>query len=164
MSLAGFVAGFDFEGVGELIMERVVSSGCDTLEKLRAVEAADLAQLWGIGTIPAETIVQGLKDAKEEIDKVLSSGVISIAPPPPEESQKLRGLSFCFTGELKTMKRSAAEEKIKALGALAKSSVVKGLSYLVTNDTESGSAKNKKAKELGVSIINEEQFLAILEA
>jgi DNA ligase (NAD+) len=162
MSLAGFVAGFDFEGVGELIMERVVSSGCNTLEKLRAAEAADLAQLWGIGTITAETIVRGLEDAKEEMDKVLASGVISIAPPPPEETQKLRGLSFCFTGELKTMKRSAAEEQIKALGASAKSSVVKGLSYLVTNDTESGSAKNKKAGELGIPIINEEQFLAML--
>ncbi|MDR2143714.1 MAG: NAD-dependent DNA ligase LigA [Treponema sp.] len=162
MSLAGFVAGFDFEGVGELIMERVVSSGRDTLEKLRTAEAADLAQLWGIGTITAETIVQGLKDAKEEMDKVLSSGVISIAPPSGEK-QKLRGLSFCFTGELKTMKRSAAEEKIKALGASAKSSVVKDLSYLVTNDTESGSAKNKKAGELGIPIINEEQFLALLE-
>ncbi|MDR0587086.1 MAG: NAD-dependent DNA ligase LigA [Treponema sp.] len=162
MSLAGFVAGFDFEGVGELIMERVVSSGRDTLEKLRAAAAPDLAALWGIGDITAETIVQGLKDAKEEMDRVLSSGVISIAPPPPEETQKLRGLSFCFTGELKTMKRSAAEEKIKALGASAKSSVVKGLSYLVTNDTESGSAKNKKARELGIPIINEEQFLALL--
>ncbi|MDR0403669.1 MAG: NAD-dependent DNA ligase LigA [Treponema sp.] len=163
LSLAGFVAGFDFEGVGELIMERVVSSGRDTLEKLRAAQAPDLALLWGIGDISAETIVQGIKDAKEEMDKVLAAGIVAIAPPPPEETQRFRGLSFCFTGELKTMKRSAAEEKIKALGASAKSSVVKGLSYLVTNDAESGSAKNKKAKELGVPIINEEQFLSMFE-
>jgi DNA ligase (NAD+) len=160
MSLAGFVAGFDFEGVGELIMERAVSSGYDTLEKLRAAGPPDLAALWGIGDITAETIVQGLKDAKEEMDKVLSAGIISIAA--PRNDLPLAGLSFCFTGELKTMKRSAAEEKIKALGASAKSSVVKGLSYLVTNDPESGSAKNKKAGELGIPILSEEQFLAML--
>jgi DNA ligase (NAD+) len=96
------------------------------------------------------------------MDTVLSTGVIAIASP-REEDLVLRGQSFCFTGELRTMKRSAAEEKIKALGASAKSSVVKGLSYLVTNDVESGSAKNKKAQELGIPIINEEQFLAMLD-
>ena len=60
------------------------------------------------------------------------------------------------------MKRSQAEEQIKLLGAQAKPSVVKDLSYLVTNDPLSGSAKNKKARELGIPIIDEEQFLALL--
>jgi DNA ligase (NAD+) len=142
-------------------MERVVSAGYDTLEKLRAAAAPDLAALWGIGDITAETIVRGLRDVQEEMDKVLSTGIIGIAP--PRNDLPLAGLSFCFTGELKTMKRSAAEEKIKALGASAKSSVVKGLSYLVTNDPESGSSKNKKAGELGVPIINEEQFLSMID-
>jgi DNA ligase (NAD+) len=96
------------------------------------------------------------------MDAVLAKGVISIAPPPPEETQPMRGLSFCFTGELASMKRNEAEEKIKARGASAKSTVVKGLSYLVTNDPGSGSAKNKKARGLGVPIINEDEFLALL--
>ena len=61
------------------------------------------------------------------------------------------------------MKRNLAEEKIKALGGSVKSSVVKDLAFLVTNDPESGSAKNKKAHELGVKIIDEEGFLALLE-
>jgi BRCT domain type II-containing protein len=60
------------------------------------------------------------------------------------------------------MKRSAAEEKVKLLGGSAKATVVKGLSYLVTNDTTSGSSKNKKAQDLGIPIINEEQFLEIV--
>jgi len=96
------------------------------------------------------------------MDKVLSAGIISIALPPKNEDVPLKGLSFCFTGELKTMKRSQAEEKVKALGAIVKSSVVKDLSYLVTNDPESGSAKNKKALELGVKIINEEGFIKLV--
>jgi DNA ligase (NAD+) len=61
------------------------------------------------------------------------------------------------------MKRGQAEERVKALGGSVKSSVVKDLSYLVTNDPESGSAKNQKARSLAVPIINEEQFLALLE-
>jgi BRCT domain type II-containing protein len=61
------------------------------------------------------------------------------------------------------MKRSEAEEKIKALGAQAKSSVVRDLSFLVTNDPGSGSSKNQKARELGIPVINEEQFLELLE-
>jgi DNA ligase (NAD+) len=162
LPLEVFVAGFDFEGVGEHILERAVSAGYNTLEKLRAAEVPDLAAIWGIGGITAETIVQGLKDAAEEMEKVLAAGIISIAPPPREEDQPLRGLSFCFTGEMRTMKRSAAEEKVKALGGSSKSSVGKDLSYLVTNDTESGSAKNKKARDLGIPIINEDEFLALV--
>jgi DNA ligase (NAD+) len=97
------------------------------------------------------------------MDAALATGIISIAAPPPEESQPLRGLSFCFTGELVSMKRNEAEDRIKSLGASAKASVVKGLSYLVTNDPGSGSGKNTKARELGISIIDEKAFLALLE-
>jgi DNA ligase (NAD+) len=162
LSLAAFVAGFDLEGVGELIMEKAVSSGFDTLEKLRAAGVEELAAVYGLGEITARTIAEGLKECAGEMDKVLAAGVISIAPPPPANAVPLKGLSFCFTGELRSIKRNMAEEKVKALGGSAKSSVVKDLSYLVTNDPESGSAKNKKALELGVKIINEEEFLALL--
>jgi DNA ligase (NAD+) len=162
LSLSAFVAGFDFEGVGELIMEKLVSSGFDTLEKLRSASSAEFANVYGLGEITARTITLGLKECTAEMDAVLSSGIISIARPPSAEEVPLKGFSFCFTGELKSIKRNLAEERVKALGASVKSSVVKGLSYLVTNDTESGSAKNKKALELGTKIIDEEEFLGLI--
>jgi len=162
LSLSVFVAGFDFEGVAETTMDKVASAGFNTLEKLRKASAEDLAGVYGLGEITANIIVDGIAETAAEMDNVLSTGVISIAPPPLQESQPMRGLSFCFTGELSSMKRNQAEEKIKALGASAKSAVVKGLSYLVTNDPESGSSKNKKARELGIPIINEEDFLKLL--
>ena len=164
LSLAVFVAGFDLEGVAETTVDKVVSAGFDTLEKLRKAKAEDLANVYGLGEITANVIVDGLAETAVEMDEVLAKDVISIAPPPAEGAQPMRGLSFCFTGELNSMKRPQAEEKIKALGASAKSTVVKGLSYLVTNDPGSGSAKNKKARELGVLIINEDEFLALLAA
>jgi DNA ligase (NAD+) len=162
LSLSVFVAGFDLEGVAETTMDKVASAGFNTLEKLRQASVEDLSGVYGLGEITAKIIADGLTETAAEMDAVLAAGVISIAPPPDEESRPMRGLSFCFTGELASMKRNEAEERIKALGASAKSSVVKGLSYLVTNDPGSGSAKNKKARELGVLIINEEEFLALI--
>jgi DNA ligase (NAD+) len=162
LSLAAFVAGFDFEGVGETIMEKVAAAGFNTLEKLRAAPVEDLAAVYGLGEITARTIVEGLAETAAEMDAVLAAGVISVAPPPAGAALALQGLSFCFTGELASMKRGEAEEKIRALGASAKSSVVKDLSFLVTNDPESGSGKNKKARELGIAIIDEKTFRSIL--
>ena len=164
LSLAVFVAGFDFEGIAETTMEKIAAAGFDTLEKIRSASVADLASVYGLGEITASVIIDGLKECAAEIDSVLKTGIITIAPPPSEESQPLRGQSFCFTGELKSMKRGEAEEKIKSLGAQSKSSVVKGLTYLVTNDPASGSSKNKKARELGIKIINEDEFLALLNS
>jgi len=162
LSLAVFTAGFDMEGVAETTMEKIAAAGFDTLEKLRTASVADLAAVYGLGEITASVITDGLKECAAEMEEVLKNGIITIAPPPSEESQPMRGLSFCFTGELKSMKRGEAEEKIKSLGAQSKSSVVKGLSYLVTNDPSSGSSKNKKARELGIKIIDEDEFLALL--
>jgi len=161
LSLAVFVAGFDLEGVAETTMEKVGIAGFDTMEKLRGASTEELAEVHGLGEITAGVIVEGLKETANAMDAVLATGIISIAAPPPE-TLPLRGFSFCFTGELSSMKRTQAEEKIRALGASAKPSVVKGLSFLVTNDPESGSSKNKKANSLGIPIIDEERFLAIL--
>jgi DNA ligase (NAD+) len=162
LSLAAFTAGFDFEGVGETIMEKVVLAGFNTLEKLRAASVEDLEAVYGLGEITARTIVEGLRETAAEMDEVLNQGILSIAPPPAEDTQPLRGLSFCFTGELAAMKRAEAEERVKALGASAKASVVKDLSFLVTNDPASGSGKNTKARSLGIPLIDEAAFLGIL--
>jgi DNA ligase (NAD+) len=160
--LSYFVAGFDFDSVGRTIMEKVVSTGFNTLELLRAASLDDLTAIYGIGQSTARTLMEGLIETFDEMNEVLALDIISIALPPNPDAMPLKGLSFCFTGELHHIKRSEAEERVKALGAMAKSSVVKGLSYLVTNDTGSGSAKNKKAQELGIPIIDEAEFLIIL--
>jgi NAD-dependent DNA ligase len=74
----------------------------------------------------------------------------------------LDGISFCFTGSMVTQSRSEAKQKVENLGGSVKSSVSKKLSYLVTNDTTSGTSKNVKAQSLGVQIIDETQFNNIL--
>lgn len=161
VSLAQFVAGLDIEGVGELVAEKAAAAGFDTLDKLRAARPEDLAAIDGFGDILANTLVGGLQALAPEIDALAESGAVRIRP--PAAAGPLAGKSFCFTGELSTLKRSQAEARVKARGGSVKSSVTKDLSYLVTNDPESGSDKNRKARAFGVPVIGEEEFLALVE-
>jgi DNA ligase (NAD+) len=160
VSLSEFIAGFDIDGIGELIAEKAALAGFDTLEKLRAAKVEELAAVDGLAEITARTIVEGLASLGGEMDALLATGAIRIRA--PASGGPLMGKSFCFTGELKSMKRPEAEALVKGLGGTAKPSVTKGLSYLVTNDPGSGSEKNKKAASYGVSVIGEDEFLALV--
>lgn len=161
MSLQTFLAGFDIEGFGETMAENLINSGFDTLEKVLAASEESIAACYGFAEITARTICEGLKEYGEEMKALVESGTITLKE---TGGGKLSGKSFCFTGELKTMKRQDAEKLVKEAGGSAKSSVTKDLSYLVTNDTESGSSKNVKAQKLGIPIINEEQFLELVNS
>lgn len=69
--------------------------------------------------------------------------------------------SVCFTGKLENFSRKEAAAFAEKHGFTVLSGVSKDLSYLVTNDKDSGSSKNKKAAQLGVKVINEEEFIAL---
>ena len=75
-------------------------------------------------------------------------------------SGALSGKSFVFTGELSSMKRSEAEARVRALGGTAAATVSSKTDYLVAG--EGGGSKLRKARELGVSVIDEEAFLRML--
>lgn len=162
ITLPQFIAGFDIDGIGEVMVEKLEEAGFDTIEKLFAASEKDFANVYQFGEILSHTLVLYLNALKPEMQKLLDSGKIKIRKKADTEAP-LKNLSFCFTGELTTMKRSEAEAKVKEKGGSAKSSVVKGLSYLVTNTPHSGSSKNKKAQELGIAIITEEEFIKLLE-
>lgn len=158
MNLATFIAGFDIEGFGETLAEKIVAAGFDSLQKMLDATEDQIAAVYGFAEITAHTIVAGLKENAEEMRK-LADGIIEIEQ---AGGGKLSGKSFCFTGELVTMKRADAEQLVKKNGGQTKSSVTKDLSYLVTNDTSSGSSKNQKAAKFGIPIINEEEFLKMV--
>jgi len=160
IGLARFVAGLDIEGIGELNAEKAVAAGFDSLEKLRTAEVPELATVDGLGEITAGIIVGGLAELSREIDELLATGAVRLTS--GAGAGPLAGKSFCFTGELGSMKRPQAEELVRSLGGQPKSSVTKGLSYLVTNDPGSGSEKNKKAASFGVAIIGEPEFLKMV--
>ncbi|MCR5495664.1 MAG: NAD-dependent DNA ligase LigA [Treponema sp.] len=159
MSLATFVAAFDIEGIGETTVEKLVASGFNSLEKLLNMKEEEASSVYGFAEIMAKIAVEGLLENAEEM-RSLSSSYIDIIQ---SQEGKLSGKSFCFTGELRTMKRADAEALVKKLGAAAKSSVTKDLSYLVTNDVSSGSSKNQKAAKFGIPVIDEEEFLKLIK-
>ena len=156
LSLASFVAGFDIEGLGAAMVQKLLDAGFNTLDKLLSASEEDIAGVYGFAEITAKTLVRGLEENRDEMLSLVNGGIIQI-----EEASggALSGKSFCFTGELRTMKRADAEAMVKKAGGSCKSSVTKDLSYLVTNDTSSGSSKNVKAAKYGVTIINEDEFL-----
>ncbi|MDR0410191.1 MAG: NAD-dependent DNA ligase LigA [Spirochaetaceae bacterium] len=158
LSLADFIAGFDIEGVGSQIMEYVTQAGYNSLEKLREADVEALSGIFRMGELTARAIINGLKETADDMDATLKTGFITITD---GESLPLAGKSFCFTGELKTMKRADAEARVKALGGLVKSAVIQSLDYLVTNEAAGSSTKSRKAEKLGIPCINEEEFLKL---
>jgi len=157
--LARFVAGFNIEGVAELIMAKAVDAGFDTLEKLMGATADELAGVPGIGEITGATIVGGLAQLRGEMEAALAEGSVKIRA---AAAGVLSGVSFCFTGTLNSMPRKEAEELVRKRGGSSRSAVTKDLTYLVTNSPESASGKAKKARDFGISILTEEEFLALV--
>lgn len=160
ISLSKFIAGFDIEGVGEVVVDSLIAGGFNSLEKILGAREEEIASVYRFAEITARTLVSGLRECESEIRDLVENGVLDIVE---SVAGKFTGKSFCFTGELNTMKRADAQNLVKENGGAVKSSVVKGLSYLVTNDTSSGSSKNRKAAELGIPVINEQQFLELLK-
>jgi len=161
LSTARFVAGFDIEHVGELVMQKVVSAGFTTLESIRDADAEELASVDGIGASTAETIISGVRELYPLMQRVLETGAVRLQQ--PRQDAPLLGRSFCFTGTLNSMKRSEAEQIVQQLGGIVKNNVTHDLAFVVTNDPESGSAKNRKARELDIAVISEQEFLRMVQ-
>ena len=117
----------------------------------------DLLKTPNIGEKTAEQIMQGLILRNELIRDLEAVLIIK----EPNAGGFLQGKSFCITGEL-SQPRKAVEKMILDAGGVAKSSVTKTLSYLVTNDSSTGSGKMKKAQKYGVSVINEQDLYNLL--
>ena len=81
-----------------------------------------------------------------------------------ESAQSLLDKTFVITGTVEHFaNRKELKEKIESLGGKVTGSVSKKTDYLINNDTMSSSSKNKKAKELGIPVITEEQFLSMID-
>ncbi len=165
VSLSDFIAGFDIEGIGVLMADKLIAAGIDTLDKLFAASPSDFEKIDGFAEITARSLYEGLRVVEKDMRELAEQGYVRILPAARssgEEAAGVAGKSFCFTGELESIKRSEAEKLVRAAGGTVKSSVTKDLDYLVTNDPTSGSEKNRKAQEFSIPVIDETQFLALL--
>ena len=124
----------------------------------------ELAAIDRVGDVIAESFVTYFQDEgkRERFFNLLSELVIVQEERADEEQQTLKGKVFVITGSLSHFSnRTELKELIESRGGKVTGRVTGKTDYLINNDTASGSSKNKKAKELGVAIISEEEFLTL---
>ncbi len=133
-----------------------------TLEKLRGASKEQLMAVNGIGEVVADSAVEWFADKKHRhmVDDLLEAGV-KVQKTERPAAAPWQGLAFVFTGTMESMTRDEAKDKARALGADVSESVSKKTAYVVAGP-EAGS-KLDKAKKLGVKVLNEAAFLAMLK-
>jgi DNA ligase (NAD+) len=134
-----------------------------TLDALMAAKAEDLGAVRDVGPVVAESVAGFFR--QESVLRLLArlkaAGVRTDEPETaPREETPLSGKSFVFTGELESMPREQAEQKVRSLGAKTSSSVSKKTSFVVVGK-EPGS-KARKAAQFGVNILDEAAFLELI--
>jgi DNA ligase (NAD+) len=174
MTLAKFVSLFDLRGFGEkkfLDLDQLpqfkgfYENPLEVLMnmKLQDFQTSHPASMVSLDVISKFAYEFGLK--RRDMLNAIKTGLFKLEAAKKIEVKdgKLSGKSFCFTGKAEAIgTRSKCEELVIANGGTI-SKVNKTLSFLVTDDTESGSSKNKKAKELGIPVITSFEFKAMIE-
>lgn len=132
------------------------------LKRMQEADVETLSAIDGVGEVIATAFVRYMRD-EDNLRKIANLvGELEIEIPKVEEgSQTLSGLSFVITGSLeKFASRSDLKEAIEQKGGKVTGSVTGKTTCLINNDVASNSSKNKKAKELGIPILSEADFLA----
>lgn len=133
-------------------------------EKLTRLTEEELSAIDGVGNVIAGSYVDYFSD--EEHRAVYEALLKELHIPEEkstEEEQVFEGKSFVITGNVHHFaNRNEVKALIEAKGGKVTGSVSSKTDYLINNNSESASSKNKKAKELGIPIISEEEFLGML--
>ena len=132
------------------------------LEKIRHASLEEVSDIDTIGPVIAGNLVAYFQDAENNrrLDHLMS--FLHIQEEGPKQEQIFAGMNFVITGSLEHFgNRSEAKELIESLGGKVTGSVTKKTNYLINNDIQSNSSKNKKARELGIPILSEEDFLEL---
>ena len=136
----------------------------NNIEEIMNATPERLNQIDGVGEVIAGTFVEyfSVEKHRREFENLLRE--VTIPEENAEESgQILEGIQFVITGSVNHFaNRNAVKEMIESKGGKVTGSVTSKTNYLINNDTTSTSSKNKKARELGIPIISEEEFLEML--
>lgn len=163
IELRNFITALSIPGIGSS-QAQVLSNYFGTWERLAEAGTGDFdfSQIDRFGEITNENIHSWFKSVWIPNEK--SWEIVTVLPSENTEVNKLSSKIFVITGTLNHFKsRDEAKEKIESLGGKVAGSVSKKTFALVNNDVESNSSKNRKAKELGVRIISEDELLKLLE-
>lgn len=162
-TLPRLIFGLGIAGIG-LANAKVICRHFDfDLDAMRKAGAEELYSIDGIGGVLADAWVTYFKNDRnnETLDHLLAD--LTFEKEVRNEEQTLAGKTFVITGSVERFaNRKELQEKIESLGGKAAGSVSAKTSYLINNDVTSNSSKNKKARELGIPILSEADFLKMI--
>lgn len=140
--------------------EKVVHNGFDTVEKIKKATVDDFSKIESFAEKSATEFLNSFKEKGKLVDELLKIGFVF------EEKEvkdtPINGKKICITGSL-SEKRSVIEGWIRDAGGATVGSVSKNTDYLLTNDKDSGSSKAKKARDLEIPIISEDELKEMIQ-
>ncbi|WP_099301908.1 NAD-dependent DNA ligase LigA [Bacillus sp. Marseille-P3800] len=163
LDLAQFIYALGISNVGKNTAKTLAEFY--SFETLPMANKKEILSMKDLGAVVAQSIVDWFENSNNlqlynELTKVLNFKLKE----PATESLKVFDIQFAVTGSVLTFKnRKELQKEIEKHGGKVSGSVSKNTNYLINNDKESNSSKNKKAKELGVRIINEDELSIILK-
>ena len=135
------------------------------LEQIRHLEAEELAGIDGIGPVIAGSFAAYFADEtkQKKLDHLLQYLELETVET-NDGAQNFQGMSFVITGNVHHFaNRNEVKAEIEKRGGKVTGSVTSKTNYLINNDTTSNSSKTRKARELGIPVISEEEFLTMME-
>jgi len=156
VGIIDFLAALGINGGAYNKCEKVVLAGFDTIDKIRSLSVEKMMEIEGFAEKSATEFLNSFNSKDKEIKKLEKEGFIFVAEKRTET--EITGKKICITGSL-TEKRSVIEDRIRKAGGLIVGSVSKNTNLLLTNETEAKSSKFKKALDLGIEIVSEENLL-----
>ena len=163
-SLARVIYGLGIANVGVTMAKLLAKMVEYSAEKFANSEYDFLNGIEGIGEVIASSIVNYFKDEDNRCDYFALIDELELENIAINSSEEIfKGLTFVITGSLSNYEnRDALKDEIVNLGGKVSGSVSKNTNYLINNEKTSSSSKNKKAKELGIEIISEEDYIKLL--
>lgn len=163
VTCANFITALSIDGVGKTAAKTLSDAfNGDFYEFIEAFDSGfDWTTLADIGDKTAQNINEYLTHNDVEVWELAQELEFVIPNKVEAKSNPFSSKTVCVTGKLNHFTRDSINEKIASLGAKASGSVSSKTDYLITNEA-SGSSKYKKAQELNIPIITEEEFLAMI--
>ena len=161
-TLAKVIYSLGITGIGLANAKVICKYFDDDIEKIRYAEEEEISSIEGIGPVIAGSLADYFKSEEnnQKLDHLLSH--LHLVHEETSAEQVFAGKTFVITGSVEHFSnRSEAKEFIEARGGKVTGSVTKKTDYLINNDKTSASSKNKKAQELGIPILSEEDFLEL---
>ena len=161
-TLAKVIYSLGITGIGLANAKVICKYFNDDIEKIRRANAEEISAIEGIGPVLAGNLAAYFKNEENnrKLDHLLEH--LHLIHEDVSGEQIFAGKTFVITGSVEHFaNRSQAKEFIEARGGKVTGSVTKKTDYLINNDKTSTSSKNKKAQELGIPILSEEDFLEL---